>query len=76
MKTLVTKAFFGVITEILFCLIVAACGADVSGQTKPSRAAWLKFAAERRLGQSAKNPSTPFLVCTGWPAIRGLDRGR
>jgi hypothetical protein len=61
MKTLVGKACVRVIGGGLFCLIFAAHGADVVGQTKPSGAALLQFGAEYRLGQSAKNPSTPFL---------------
>ena len=46
---------------LTLCLILAACSTNVSAPRLARPAATLTFGAERRLGQTDKNPSTPFL---------------
>ncbi|MGH7767340.1 MAG: hypothetical protein ACREQP_07785, partial [Candidatus Binatia bacterium] len=41
--------------------ILSACGANVSGPGKSRPVEAPAFGPERRIGQSEKNPSTPFL---------------
>jgi hypothetical protein len=45
----------------LTLFILSACGANVSGPGTPPPVAAPAFGPERRIGQSEKNPSTPFL---------------
>jgi hypothetical protein len=61
MKSLLSKIHFGVIAEILFGLVVIGYGSLVAAQTRPNHSTQLSFGPEMRLGESAKNPSTPFL---------------
>jgi hypothetical protein len=45
---------------LALCFTLSACGAIVSGPGNP-RSGTASFGPERRIGQSEKNPSTPFL---------------
>jgi hypothetical protein len=49
------------VVRITFCLILTACSSDVAAPTHSDRAEALRFGSERFLGESDKNPSTPFL---------------
>ena len=52
---------FARVLVAVFWLTLTAYGSDAVGASAPSRSAPLTFGPERRLGQTDKNPSTPFL---------------
>jgi hypothetical protein len=58
--TAATRRSARALAAAALCLVLSACSANQSGpeNTRPAAAA---FGPERRIGQSEKNPSTPFL---------------